>query len=271
VIVMKAVAELLDLSGQSAIVTGGAGGIGLGISRRLAEAGASVLIADIDGEGARLAAKELSGEGYRAEGMAADVADEFDVCDVIDEAVHLLGGIDIMVNNAGIYPNVPLARLEPDSFDRVVAVNLRGVYLFTKFASELMKTQGHGGRIINVTSIDALHPSMIGLAAYDATKHGVWGFTKNAAAELAPYGILVNAVAPGGVTTPGTQGMIDEEAGEPGEDGAQALQAAFAAKIPMRRMGEPDEIGKVVLFLASDMASYMSGSQVVVDGGALLG
>ena len=272
---MKAVAELLDLSGKAAIVTGGAAGIGLGISRRLAEAGASVLIADIDGEGARLAAKELSGEGYRAEGMTADVADEFDVRDVIDAAVHLFGRIDILVNNAGIYPNLPLGQLEPDSFDRVVAVNLRGVYLFTKFAAELMKKQGHGGRIINVTSIDALHPSMIGLAAYDATKHGVWGFTKNAAAELAPHGIGVNAVAPGGVITPGTQDMIDEGAhrtGEArtGEARTGEAQAAFLAKIPMRRMGEPDEIGKVVLFLASDMASYMTGSQVVVDGGALL-
>jgi len=264
---MKSVAELLDLSGKTAIVTGGAVGIGLGISRRLAEAGASVLIADLDGAGARLAAKELSCEGYRVAGTAADVADEFDARDVIDEAVRLFGGVDILVNNAGIYPNFPLATLEPESFDRVVAVNLRGVYLFTRFAAELMKTQGRGGRIINVTSIDALHPSMIGLAAYDATKHGAWGFTKNAAAELAPHGILVNAVAPGGVTTPGTGEMIGEPAG--GAD-AEALQAAFLAKIPMRRMGEPDEIGKVVLFLASDMASYMTGSQVVVDGGALL-
>ena len=182
---MKSVAELLDLTGKTAIVTGGAAGIGQAISRRLAEAGASVLIADINGEGARLAAKELSEAGYRAEGTTADVADEFDVCDVIDEAVRLFGGVDILVDN-GASTNVPLAELEPGTFDRVVAVNLRGVYLFTKFASELMKKQGHGGRIINVTSIDALHPSMIGLAAYDATKHGAWGFTKNAAAELTP-------------------------------------------------------------------------------------
>ena len=263
---MKSVAELLDLTGKTAIVTGGAAGIGQGISRRLAEAGASVLIADIDGEGATLAAKELSEAGYRAASTTADVGDEFDVRDVIDEAVRLFGGVDILVNNAGIYPNVPLAELEPGTFDQVVAVNLRGVYLFTKFASELMKKQGHGGRIINVTSIDALHPSMIGLAAYDATKHGVWGFTKNVAAELAPFGILVNAVAPGGVVTPGTQRMTGPAEGAD----AEALQAAFLAKIPMRRMGEPDEIGKVVLFLASDMASYMAGSQVVVDGGALL-
>ena len=158
---MKSVAELLDLTGKTAIVTGGAAGIGQAISRRLAEAGASVLIADINGEGARLAAKELSEAGYRAEGTTADVADEFDVCDVIDEAVRLFGGVDILVNNAGIYPNVPLAELEPGTFDRVVAVNLRGVYLFTKFASELMKKQGHGGRRQRDRRTDALRISMM--------------------------------------------------------------------------------------------------------------
>jgi 2-deoxy-D-gluconate 3-dehydrogenase len=139
--------------------------------------------------------------------------------------------------------------------------------LFTKYVSELMKAQGRGGHIINVTSIDALHPSMIGLAAYDATKHGVWGFMKNAALELAPYNIQVNAVAPGGITTPGVQTMNSGAAA--GVD-TEALTAAFLAAIPMRRMGEPDDIGKVVLFLVSDMASYMTGTQVVVDGGALL-
>jgi len=120
-------------------------------------------------------------------------------------------------------------------------------------------------QLLNVTSIDALHPSMLGLAAYDATKHGVWGFTKNVALELAPYGIQVNAVAPGGIITPGTQVSTGAEG-----DLDPAMMAAFLATLPMRRMGDPDEIGKVVLFLASDMASYMTGSQVVVDGGALL-
>jgi 2-deoxy-D-gluconate 3-dehydrogenase len=121
-----------------------------------------------------------------------------------------------------------------------------------------MIDQGGGGRIINVTSIDALHPSMVGLAAYDASKHGAWGFTKNAALELAPHGIRVNAIAPGGIKTPGV-GDVDE-----------AKMAAFTQMIPMGRMGEADEIALAALFLASDMSSYMTGSQIVVDGGRLL-
>ena len=235
-------------------------GIGLGITRRLSEAGASVLIADINREEAARAAKELSDAGLRVEYIVADVGDESDVREVVDTAVRLFGGVDILVNNAGIYPNVPLAELTAATFDRVMTVNLRGVYLLTQRIAELLKAQGRGGHIINVTSIDALHPSMVGLAAYDTTKLGAWGFTKNVALELAPYGIQVNAVAPRGIATPGTQA----------DDMDPAMMETFLAALPMRRIGEPDEIGKVVLFLASDMASYMTGSQVVVDGGALL-
>jgi 2-deoxy-D-gluconate 3-dehydrogenase len=264
---MKSLQELLDLHGKSAIVTGGAAGIGLGITRRLAEAGASVLIADLDENTARLAAKELAEEGFIVEATGADVADEKSVQEVVDTCVQLFGGVDILVNNAGIYPNFPLADLDSSTFDRIVSVNLRGVYLFTKYVSELMKSEQRHGQIVNVTSIDALHPSMVGLAAYDATKHGVWGLTKNVAVELAPFGIQVNAVAPGGIVTPGT--AVIETPADAGVD-MEAMLATFLAKIPMRRMGDPDEIGKVVLFLVSDMASYMTGSQVVVDGGALL-
>jgi 2-deoxy-D-gluconate 3-dehydrogenase len=263
---MKAVTELLDLAGKSAIVTGGDAGIGLGITRWLAQAGASVLIAEIDSEEAARAAKEMSDTGLRVESMAADVGNESDVTHVVDSAVRLFGGLDILVNNGGIYPSAPLAGLTPATFNRVLRVNLSAVYLLTRLAAERMKAQGRGGHIINVmTSIDALHPTMVGLAAYDATKHGVWGFTKNVALELAPYGIQVNAVAPGGIATPGTQ----VKTGAEGEVDPGTIEA-FLGTLPMRRMGEPDEIGKVVLFLASDMASYMTGSQVVVDGGALL-
>jgi 2-deoxy-D-gluconate 3-dehydrogenase len=127
-----------------------------------------------------------------------------------------------------------------------------------------------GGKIINITSVDALHPSMVGLAHYDASKHGVWGFTKNSALELSARGITVNAIAPGGIATPGTAAAQGDHKLPEGVD-ATAMMEAFMAKIPMHRMGEPDEIGKVALFLASDMSSYMTGSQVVVDGGVLLG
>jgi 2-deoxy-D-gluconate 3-dehydrogenase len=251
--------ELIWLSGRVAIVTGGAMGIGLGIARRLHEAGADVVIADLDEASAHEAAGSL--ERIRAESALAvgcDVADPASVEALIDRTVECFGGLDILVNNAGIYPMVPLAELDVETFRRVLDVNLTGLFLCTKGAAEWMIARGRSGRIVNVTSIDALHPSMIGLSHYDASKHGAWGFTKNVALELAPHGICVNAVAPGGIKTPGTGGTDQESL------------AAFEAMIPMRRMGDPDDIGRAVLFLASELSSYTTGSQLVVDGGRLL-
>lgn len=132
-----------------------------------------------------------------------------------------------------------------------------------------MIQQGKGGKIINITSIDALHPSSVGLAHYDTSKHGVWGFTKNVALELAPHKIWVNAIAPGGIVTPGVEKLQKSMPVPHGVDMGKLLET-FLAKIPMKRMGEPDDIGKVALFLASDMSSYMTGTQIVVDGGVLL-
>jgi 2-deoxy-D-gluconate 3-dehydrogenase len=262
---MKQLQELLNLKDKAAIVTGGAKGIGQGIAYRLAEAGAKVLIADMDEATAQKTAQELSGKGWIAEGMKVDVSSEEDVINMITACRQKLGSVDILVNNAGIYPPAPVAQMTQEQFEKVMHVNLRSVFLTTKYAAEVMKPQG-GGRIINITSIDALHPSMIGLAHYDASKHGVWGFTKNSALELAEYKIWVNAIAPGGIATPGVAAMSQ---GTSAEQMAAQTQA-FMAKIPMHRMGEPDEIGMVALFLASDMSSYMTGEQIVVDGGALL-
>lgn len=262
---MKQVHELLDLKGKAAIVTGGAKGIGYGIAYRLAEAGASVLVADLDEEGAKQAATELTGKGWQIESCSVDVSDEAAVKAMIGQCQQSFGSVDILVNNAGIYPPAPLAQMTEEQFDKVMRVNLRSVFLTTKYAAEVMKPQG-GGKIINITSIDALHPSMIGLAHYDASKHGLWGFTKNSALELAEHKIWVNAIAPGGIATPGVAAMSQ---GASADQQAAAAQA-FMAKIPMHRMGEPDEIGMAALFLASDMSSYMTGSQIVVDGGALL-
>lgn len=262
---MKPISQLLNLSGKSAIVTGGAKGIGYGIAYRLAEAGAAVLIADTDNETAQKTADELTSKGWRALAVQVDVSSEDDIKRMIATCKEAFGSLDILINNAGIYPPKPVAAMTEDEFEKVMHVNLRSVFLTTKHAAEIMKLQG-GGRIINITSIDALHPSMIGLAHYDASKHGVWGFTKNSALELADYKIWVNAIAPGGITTPGVAAM---SAGASAEQMVAASEA-FKAKIPMHRMGEPDEIGMVTLFLASDMSSYMTGTQIVVDGGALL-
>jgi 2-deoxy-D-gluconate 3-dehydrogenase len=262
---MKQLSDLLSLHGKAAIVTGGAKGIGNGIAYRLAEAGAQVLIADMDEATAKSAVESLSQKGWTAASLTVDVSSETDVQSMINTCQERFGSVDILVNNAGIYPPAPLAQMSEEQFERVMHVNLRSVFLATKYAAEVMQRKG-GGKIINITSIDALHPSMIGLAHYDASKHGVWGFTKNSALELAEHNICVNAIAPGGIATPGVAAMSQGASAEQ----MAASTKAFMAKIPMHRMGEPDEIGTVALFLASDMSSYMTGSQIVVDGGALL-
>ncbi|HBV33610.1 TPA: SDR family oxidoreductase [Patescibacteria group bacterium] len=259
------ISQLINLKNKIAIVTGGAMGIGFGIVSRLVEAGANVVIADLDAKAAQEAALKF---GASALGVAVDVSSDEQVDNLVAEAVKKFGGIDILVNNAGIYPNEPVMKMPTKDFDKVIAVNLRGAYLCTKKVAEVMIKQGRGGRIINITSIDALHPSMVGLAHYDASKHGLWGFTKNIALELAPHKIWVNAIAPGGITTPGVQ-KLQSKAVPAGADMEKVL-AAFLAKIPMGRMGEPDDIGRVVLFLASDLSSYITGTQLVVDGGVLL-
>lgn len=258
---LPSINNLVNLSGKTALVTGGAQGIGFGIVYRLAEAGAKVMIADFKETESAQAVQKLSEKGWSAKSVKVDVSNEEDVKRALEEIVKEFGGVDILVNNAGIYPTVPVEEMTVEDFDKVIAVNLKGVFLCTKYVTEQMIKQGRGGKVINVTSIDALHPSAVGLAHYDASKHGVWGFTKNVALELAPHKIWVNAIAPGAIETPGVTG---------GKPLAQEIMDHFLAKIPMKKMGEPDDIGKVALFLASEMSSYMTGSQIVVDGGVLL-
>ncbi|HLI32594.1 MAG TPA: SDR family NAD(P)-dependent oxidoreductase [Solirubrobacteraceae bacterium] len=251
--------ELIDLSGRTAIVTGGAMGIGLGIVGRLHEAGASILIADLDLQAAEAVREALvERRPGSAHAVGADVSDPESVERMVSAALERFDSLDILVNNAGIYPMAPLEKLDLSTFRHVIDVNLTGLYLCTKAAAERMIARGRGGRIINVTSIDALHPSMVGLAPYDASKHGAWGFTKSVALELAPHRIWVNAIAPGGIATPGT-----------GDMGGEALRE-FEAQIPMGHMGDPDDIGRAALYLASELSSYMTGAQIVVDGGRLL-
>ncbi len=256
--------RIIDLQGKTAIVTGGAMGIGFGIAYRLAEAGAAVVIADVNEVVGTKAVGELTGHGWRASFVKTNAASEEDVKQAVQFAVETYGGLDILVNNAGIYPIIPALKMTTADFEKILAVNLKSVFLFTKYGAEVMIKRGHGGKVINITSIDALHPSSVGLAVYDASKHGLWGFTKNTALELAPHRIFVNAIAPGGIATPGTG------AGQPVTPELEAILKKFLAKIPMQRMGEPDDIGRVALFLASELSSYMTGSQVVVDGGVLL-
>jgi 2-deoxy-D-gluconate 3-dehydrogenase len=256
-----------DLTGKNAVVTGGAMGIGFGIARRYVEAGANVLIGDLDSAAAKEAASKLEGGPGKAIAMAADVSDVGAGPVLVDRCVDALGSLDIFVNNAGIYPQMPMLEMTPALFDKVYQINLRGLAFCSKAAAARMIAQGKGGKIVNIASIDAIHPSMVGLAAYDASKGGVLMFTKNFALEVAAHGILVNAIAPGGITTEGTSKPL---AGTMTPEELRQIMVEFTKQIPLGRMGEPDDIAKVAVFLASSAADYMTGEIVVVDGGSLL-
>ncbi|NTW13404.1 MAG: SDR family oxidoreductase [Candidatus Moranbacteria bacterium] len=261
----KKIADLFNFTGKTVVVTGGANGIGYGIARRFVEAGANVVISDIN-EGVGIAKTEaLESEfGTKTLFVKTDVSSEEDVKALVEKTRETFGSLDVMINNAGIFPTSPVLTMEVGFWDKVQAVNGRGVFLGCREAAKVMVEQGSGA-IINIASIDALHPSMVGLAAYDNSKHGVWGFTKNLALELAPHKIRVNAIAPGGVATEGVAAM---SSGAPSMTDEQ--MKAFLSAIPMGRYAEPDEMATVALFLASDAANYMTGSIVVADGGSLI-
>lgn len=255
------------LSGRAAIVTGGANGIGFGIVDRFVEAGADVVLADLDLEAAQRAAGKLSGPG-RIIAVDADVADPGCGQLLVSSCIEAFGRIDILVNNAGIYPQRPFASMTPELLDRVLGVNLRGLVFVTQQVTGWMIANEVAGKIINISSIDAFRPSMPGLSAYDASKGAVGMLTKSLALELAPHRISVNAIAPGGIATEGTSAPLEGS----GMTAAQLeeMMRAFLARIPLGRMGVPDDIGKVALFLASSGSDYMTGTTIIVDGGALL-
>ncbi len=261
----KPISELMNLRAKVAIVTGGAVGIGYAIAARLSEAGAKVLIADNDENAAKAAESKLNNANANAnaniKACKVDVSDEKQVEAMVEKAVKEFGGVDILVNNAGIYPKESMLNSPLADFQKILAVNLEGAFLCTKAVAKKMIEQGRGGKIINITSVDAVHPSGVNLSFYDASKHGLWGFTKDVALELAQHNISVNAIAPGSIETPGTEyrkAVTEEE------------KEKYLSKIPLHRQGGADEIGKVALFLASDLSSYMTGAQILVDGGKLL-
>jgi NAD(P)-dependent dehydrogenase (short-subunit alcohol dehydrogenase family) len=258
--------ELIDLSGKRCIVTGGATGIGLGISHRLAEAGGTIVIADISESDNALACEELKEQGFTVIPVHCDVGDEKSIRDMINTAVEKMGGIDILVNNAGIYPHITLEQMTAGDFKRVLAVNLSGTFICSREAGIHMIAQKQGGCIINIASIDSLHPSSKGLSAYDASKGGVLALTRSLALELGKHDIRVNAIAPGGILT---RGVMAQTSYEPTEQGRSQLRT-FMSRMVLGRMGDTDDIGRVAVFLASDMAGYMTGSMIVVDGGYLI-
>lgn len=257
-----------DLSGKAAIVTGGAMGIGFGIVKRFAEAGANVLVGDLNGELAAEKAASLSGAG-RALATAVDVTDAGAGDHLVQQCADQFGSVDILVNNAGIYPSTPLLQMDRELWQRVLDINLTGLAFVSKAVGKRMAEQGTGGKIVNIASIDALHPSQVGLVAYDSSKGGVLMFTRAFALEMAEYGVNVNAIAPGGISTEGTAAPL--EGSGMTQEQLEAMIAQFVAGIPVGRMGQPDDIAKVAVFLASSASDYMTGELVVVDGGSLIG
>lgn len=244
-------------------------GIGMGIVKRFVDGGAKVLIADKAVEPAQNFINSLSGDAKdRVAVIGVDLLDSKAPDLMISEIVKKFGGIDVLVNNAGIYPTVPVLDMKPELFDKVIAINLKAMAFTCKAAATRMKEQNKGGKIVNIASIDSVHPSYVGLSAYDASKGGVLMFTKNLALELAQYGISVNAIAPGGIATEGSSSSSAFASLTPEQ--IQQMTEAFLRQIPLGRMGTPDDIAKVALFLASSGSDYMTGSLVIVDGGRLL-
>lgn len=240
-----------------AFVTGAAGGIGFATAQAFAEAGAAVALTDINEQAAKAAADTLTQAGHRVLGLRCDVADEASVAAAIEQAVATFGRLDAAYNNAGLHaPSVETADALAEDFDRVIAVNLRGVWLCMKHELRQMRQQGSGA-IVNCSSQSGL-AGIAGLGAYTASKHGVIGLTKAAALEYARQGIRINAICPGTVHTP----MVDKAMA----DHPASMQAVID-EIPLGRMGTPQEIASAVLWLCSPGAGFMVGQIVAPDGG----
>jgi NAD(P)-dependent dehydrogenase (short-subunit alcohol dehydrogenase family) len=262
----KSVQELVSLSGRTAVVTGGAQGLGRAIARRLAQAGASVLIGDLKADLAEVAATELAQlTGATVRATRLDVTDAGSVAKAAELAERELGGLDIWVSNAGLYPNVPLLEMTPQLWDEVMAVNARGVFLGAREAAARMIAAGRQGVIVNIVSTAGFKGVAPGVAAYVASKHAVRGATRQMALELAPHGIRVLGVAPTFCETEGNMAALDELARTSGRDVRSEIGASLTSRLG--RVGVPDDIARVVLFCASDMALFMTGSTLLADAG----
>jgi 3-oxoacyl-[acyl-carrier protein] reductase len=242
-----------DLAGQVALVTGAARGLGRAIAESLARSGAKVACVDINTESLAETVEAIKAAGGTAYAIACDVTDGNRVGAVIDEIVSLWGGLQILVNNAGITRDNVILRMKDEQWDAVININLKGTFLFTRAAAKPM-IKGRQGRIINIASVSGLMGNP-GQANYPASKAGVIGLTRTVARELAGRNITVNAVAPGFIATDMTAAL--------GEDILQEVRK----QIPLGRLGDPQDVADAVLFLASDAASFITGHILTVDGG----
>ncbi|MDN3449293.1 3-oxoacyl-[acyl-carrier-protein] reductase [Planococcus sp. APC 3906] len=248
---------MTNLTGKTAIITGASRGIGAEIARKMAEAGAKIVV-NYSGSQAKAEAvvEEIKNNGGEAIAVKADVADADAVKAMVDQTMQAFGSVDILVNNAGITRDNLMMRMKDDEWDDVINTNLKGVFICTKAVTRQMMKQ-RSGRIVNIASIVGVMGNA-GQANYVAAKAGVIGLTKTTARELASRNITANAVAPGFITTDMTDKL--------GED----IQKTMLAQIPLGRFGKPEEVAKAALFLASDDASYMTGQTLHLDGGMVM-
>jgi glucose 1-dehydrogenase len=249
----------MRLAGKSALVTGAAQGIGLACARALAGEGAKVVLADVNGDAVKKAADALRSEGKQAAHVACDVSKKAEADRAVAATVEAFGRIDILVANAGIVHAAEFLDLAEADFDRVIAVNLKGVFLAGQAAARQMVKQGGGGAIINMSSVNAVLaiPNQV---PYVISKGGINQLTKVMSVSLAPHGIRVNGIGPGTILT---------ELARTAVLGNREAERKILSRTPMGRMGTPDEIGSVAVFLASDEASYMTGQTLYPDGGRL--
>ncbi len=253
----------MKLEGKTAVVTGGGTGIGMGISRSFAEAGAKVVIVQSTLEKAQRAADELRGEGYSVLPVGADISRRGLVQKVVADAIKEFGAVDILVNNAALTGSkVSGGFLDfPDELlDRTIDVNLKGTFIMSQEAARAMV--GRGGSIIHISSVGA-YAAQEGAAIYCATKSALFGLTKTMALELGRHNIRVNAIAPGDIRTETSENIVSEKK-------ERGFSGDYLRKIPLNRRGEPVEIGATAVFLASEDSSYITGETIVVDGGFLI-
>jgi gluconate 5-dehydrogenase len=252
------VQELFDLRGKTAIVTGGGSGIGRQMAGALAELGANLVLCARKVERCEQAASELSTLGVRTLALQCDVRKPEDVRSVVESTVAELGGIDVLVNNAGTSWGAPAEDTPLEGWQKVVDVNLTGVFLFSQAAGRAMIAAGSGGSIVNIASVAGLRgspPGAMDAIAYNASKGGVISFTRDLAHKWAQHGIRVNAIAPGWFPS-GMSNVLLERHGD-----------TFLESIPLRRFGGPEDLKGAVAFLASPASAYVTGQTLVVDGG----
>ncbi|KQX67262.1 3-hydroxybutyrate dehydrogenase [Paenibacillus sp. Root444D2] len=253
------------LENKVALITGAASGIGLEIARTYAREGAKVVISDINGEQANLAAEQLQEEGFEAIGVKCDVTQEKQFVEVIETAVQTYKRLDILVNNAGLQHVAPIEDFPVEKFEFMLKVMLTGAFIGIKHAFPIMKEQGFG-RIINMASINGVI-GFAGKAAYNSAKHGLIGLTKVAALEGAAHGITVNALCPGYVDTPLVRGQLQDLAKTRNVPLESVLEEVIYPLVPQRRLLAVEEIADYAMLIASDKLRGVTGASLLIDGG----